>query len=150
MSNLQHLIAIMNDDTGRSKPRAVSQIDLSKFGYVERRRAPRVGTPEAVGRENYSSTRSLLDPMRAERAQRDYLRSRSLRIDHLGLIDDGAPPDLKIIGVNKNGLRVGYNPYDSGRLEKSKWKKPRDLRSLSKWIESQKQAAQVRRDEEED
>jgi hypothetical protein len=35
-------------------------------------------------------------------------------------------------------LRVGYNPYDGGRLNKELWKKPRDLRALSKWIEAQK------------
>jgi hypothetical protein len=139
-----------NSPDTKSKPRAVGQIDLSAFGYVERRRASRAGTPEAVGYENLDGVPTLSDPRRAERARRDSSRNRSLRVDHLGLVDDQPPPDLKIIGVNQKGLRVGYNPYDSGRLEKKEWKKPRDLRALSKWIESQRQAAQVGRNDEDD
>lgn len=141
----------MPDDTNKkSNDRTVGQIDLSAFGYVERRRAVRPGTPAADSHEGLGSAHSLHDPVRAERAQREHSRNRALRIDHLGLIDDEPPPDLKIIAVNDKGLRVGYNPYDSGRLAKKEWKKPRDLRALSKWIESQRQAAGGRRDDEDE
>lgn len=37
-------------------------------------------------------------------------------------------------------LRVGYNPYHSGHLVKTRWKKKRDMRKLSKWIEARKLA----------
>ena len=32
-------------------------------------------------------------------------------------------------------LKSGYNPYNSGPLGKQSWKKKKDLRELSKWIE---------------
>ncbi len=37
-------------------------------------------------------------------------------------------------------LRMGYNPYHSGHLVKKRWKKKRDMRKLSKWIEARKLA----------
>lgn len=71
----------------------------------------------------------------------DTRRQRALSIANLVLVDDEPPPDLKTITTNKRGLTLGYNPYDSGRLAKEKYKKPRDLRALSQWIEAQKKAA---------
>lgn len=38
-------------------------------------------------------------------------------------------------------LKVGYNPYQSGHLVKTRWKKKRDMRRLSKWIQARKLAA---------
>ena len=32
-------------------------------------------------------------------------------------------------------LKSGYNPYNSGPLGKQSWKKKKDLRELSRWIE---------------
>jgi hypothetical protein len=42
------------------------------------------------------------------------------------------------IRINPKGLRVGYNPYESGLLKKKEWKPKKDLRQLSKWIEIRK------------
>jgi hypothetical protein len=42
------------------------------------------------------------------------------------------------IQPNPKGLKKGYNPYDSGALGKAEWKKKKDLRELSKWIELRK------------
>jgi hypothetical protein len=39
---------------------------------------------------------------------------------------------------NPKGLKKGYNPYNSGTLDKQEWKKKKDLRELSKWIELRK------------
>ncbi|HET9693698.1 MAG TPA: hypothetical protein VFP48_04895 [Steroidobacteraceae bacterium] len=39
---------------------------------------------------------------------------------------------------NTKGLKTGYNPYNSGALGKQSWKKKKDLRQLSKWIELRK------------
>ena len=39
---------------------------------------------------------------------------------------------------NTKGLKTGYNPYNSGALGKQAWKKKKDLRQLSKWIELKK------------
>ena len=36
------------------------------------------------------------------------------------------------------GLKTGYNPYQSGPLGKREWKKKKNLRELSKWIELRK------------
>ena len=40
--------------------------------------------------------------------------------------------------MQPHGLTAGYNPYDSGTLSKQSWKKKKDLRELSKWIELRK------------
>ena len=44
----------------------------------------------------------------------------------------------KRIQQNKLGVKKGYDPYDSGLLEKKEWKKKKDLRRLSNWIKSRK------------
>ena len=43
--------------------------------------------------------------------------------------------DLNPVKNNPKGLKKGYNPYDSGALGKDRWKKKKNLRELSKWIE---------------
>ena len=48
---------------------------------------------------------------------------------------------------NPKGLKSGYNPYNSGALGKQAWKKKKDLRELSKWIELRKKMA-VKKDEQ--
>jgi hypothetical protein len=50
----------------------------------------------------------------------------------LDVVDDENP---NAIQHNPKGLVKGYNPYDSGALGKQTWKKKKDLRELSKWIE---------------
>lgn len=42
------------------------------------------------------------------------------------------------IQSNPVGLKKGYDPYDSGILNKDKYKKKRNMRELSKWIEARK------------
>ncbi len=37
---------------------------------------------------------------------------------------------------NPQGLKQGYDPYDSGLLMKKRWKKKKDLRRLSNWIKT--------------
>jgi len=39
---------------------------------------------------------------------------------------------------NPQGLKKGYDPYDSGLLAKKQFKKAKDLRKLSAWIQSRK------------
>jgi hypothetical protein len=63
------------------------------------------------------------------------LRLRALVDPSLGIIDDDAPNALK---SNPKGLKVGYDPYDSGTLGKTERKKKKDLRELSKWIETKR------------
>ena len=42
------------------------------------------------------------------------------------------------IEQNPQGLKKGYDPYDSGQLVKKQWKKKKDLRRLSTWIKTRK------------
>lgn len=55
---------------------------------------------------------------------------------HPGLaVADEDPAESPTIRANVKGLRVGYNPYDSGQLERRLRRKPRNMRELSRWIE---------------
>jgi hypothetical protein len=118
---------------------AANASELAKLGYAERRTHPRRDKPGTVGFDDLGNAQFQWDQtLLGEGAEHDTRRERALTIANLVLVDDEPPPEARSIGVNKKGLRLGYNPYDSGRLEKQQWKKPRDLRALSKWIESQK------------
>jgi hypothetical protein len=48
---------------------------------------------------------------------------------------------------NPKGLKSGYNPYNSGALGKQSWKKKKNLKELSQWIELRKKIAE-KKDEE--
>jgi hypothetical protein len=68
-------------------------------------------------------------------------RARNQALAHPGLaiVDDEAPVNAPIRS-NPKGLRVGYNPYESGVLAKKGPPKKRDLRELSKWMEAKRKA----------
>jgi hypothetical protein len=68
-------------------------------------------------------------------------RLRKLEHPALSLADD-APTPAEVAKPNPLGTVRGYDPYDSGRLEKAKKEAPRkkDLRKLSEWISLRKQA----------
>lgn len=107
--------------------------------FIERRFGPRLKKPGHIGFDELGNAQYQWQDARI---QTDSDRLRALSADMLGLIDDDPPPGAKAAPLNKNGLRVGYNPYQSGRLEKAKKErsKPRDLRALSKWIQAKKNA----------
>jgi hypothetical protein len=71
----------------------------------------------------------------AEEADADTLKS----FDHPGLstVDDDGPSGSPLRS-NEKGIMRGYNPYNSGALYKKQWKKKRDMRELSKWVELKK------------
>jgi hypothetical protein len=64
-------------------------------------------------------------------------RMRALQDPHLELADEPDKPNAPA-KANPRGLKDGYNPYNSGQLGKAEWKKKRDLRQLSEWIELKK------------
>jgi hypothetical protein len=72
----------------------------------------------------------------------DTRRQRALSFANLVLVDDEPAPDIRYIQDNKRGIQQGYNPYNSGKLEKKERRKPRDLRALSKWIEARNRPPQ--------
>jgi hypothetical protein len=63
---------------------------------------------------------------------------RLLDDDTLGVTEDEARGTTRRIQPNPVGLKKGYDPYDSGMLVKKQWKKKKDLRALSEWIEKKK------------
>ena len=134
----------MVDETDPNmKANSKGKIELADLGFAERRTSPARGKPGDVG---FDDLGNALYQWKDERMledgdDADTRRQRALSIANLVLVDDEPPPDLKTIATNNKGLRLGYNPYDSGRLAKDKYKKPRDLRALSQWIEAQKKAA---------
>ena len=60
----------------------------------------------------------------------------------LSLAED-APSPSDVVRPNPLGVVKGYDPYDSGRLDKKKKNAPtkKDLRKLSEWIRLRNQAA---------
>jgi hypothetical protein len=74
------------------------------------------------------------DSEAGERARRDALEHPGLSI-----VEEEAPVNAPI-RANPKGVRVGYNPYESGVLAKKDVKKKRDLRALSQWLEAKRKA----------
>ena len=73
-------------------------------------------------------------------------RVRALVDPRLQVKDDDDDP-LSPIQSNPKGLKTGYNPYNSGALGKQSYKKKKNLKELSKWIELRKKMAD-KKDEE--
>ena len=67
-------------------------------------------------------------------------RVRALVDPRLQVKDDDDDP-LNPVQSNPKGLKSGYNPYNSGALGKQSWKKKKNLKELSKWIELRKKMA---------
>lgn len=77
------------------------------------------------------------DRLNADGDTGERLRSKALEHHGLSVMEDEPAPNAPI-RTNPKGLRVGYNPYESGVLAKKEWKRKRDLSELSKWIEAKK------------
>jgi hypothetical protein len=73
-------------------------------------------------------------------------RLRALVDPSLQIRDDEDDP-LNPAQSNPKGLKTGYNPYNSGALEKQNWKRTKNLRELSKWIELRRKTAEKKGDE---
>lgn len=69
----------------------------------------------------------------------DRKRSKALAHPGLAIVEDEGPKNAPIQN-NPKGLRLGYNPYESGLLARKGSAKKRDLRALSKWMEAKKNA----------
>jgi hypothetical protein len=71
-------------------------------------------------------------------------RLRALVDPRLDVVDD---EELNAIKNNPKGLVKGYDPYSSGALGKQSWKKKKNLRELSKWIELKRKMEQKKEGE---
>jgi hypothetical protein len=63
---------------------------------------------------------------------------RLLNDPSLAITDDFAQGTNRPVKQNPQGVKRGYDPYDSGLLAKKQFKKKKDLRKLSTWIQSRK------------
>jgi hypothetical protein len=73
-------------------------------------------------------------------------RNKALQHHGLSLVDD-EPAKNAPIQENPKGLRVGYNPYESGMLAKKERKPKKDLRELSKWVDLKRKLEKKKSDE---
>jgi hypothetical protein len=66
-------------------------------------------------------------------------RRRDIALDNpgLSLVNDGMP---RVTDLAPRDCRSGYNPYESGVLDRKSDARKRDLRELSKWIEARRKA----------
>ena len=69
----------------------------------------------------------------------DRARNKALANPGLAIVEEDGPANAPIRS-NPKGLRVGYNPYESGLLARKGQKKKPDLRELSKWMEAKRKA----------
>jgi hypothetical protein len=74
-------------------------------------------------------------------------RMRALVDPKLDIVDESDILNPTAYGKPSTTVKSGYNPYNSGSLAKDSWKKKKDLRELSKWIELRKKMAE-KKDEE--
>jgi hypothetical protein len=85
------------------------------------------------------------DELQADDTGGSLTRLQALVDPKLDVVDDrGCSPHSS--ADNYKGLTTGYNPYNSGALGKSAWKKKRSLQELSKWIETRR-AVESKKDE---
>ena len=84
---------------------------------------------------------SDVDELKADDTLGDAQRVRALVDPNLQVADDPDDP-LNPAQSNPKGLKTGYNPYNSGALGKQSWKKKKNLKELSKWIELRKKFAE--------
>lgn len=111
-------------------------LDETQRGNLQRRPAGRIGFDDR-GNAIYEWQQAHL---RLDGTDGDERRAAALDNPGLALVDDEPQPDAPI-RRNLSGLRVGYNPYDSGELAHKAPRKPRDMHKLSQWIKLKKKLA---------
>ena len=113
--------------------------DLKKLGY---RLRPRVIEQQQPGRIAFDERGNAIYEWKDDRLSEDGEageRARRKALEHPGLsFVDEDPGNNAPIQNNAKGLRLGYNPYESGLLPNKSVPRKRDLRELSKWIEMKK------------
>lgn len=122
--------------------------DLKKMGY---RLRPRSVEPEQPGRIAFDDRGNAIyawneDQLSLDGEEGERARRKALDNPGLAMVDD-EPVVNAPIQHNTRGLKLGYNPYESGLLgEKEVTRKRTDLRELSKWLEMKKRLDGNRRD----
>ena len=112
--------------------------DLKKMGY-----GPRTVEPRHLERIKFDERGNAIyawneDQLSLEGEEGERARRKALEHPDLAMVED-EPVVNAPIQHNTRGLKVGYNPYESGLLaQKEEPKKKTDLRELSKWLEMKK------------
>ncbi|MET0534813.1 MAG: hypothetical protein ABW171_11360 [Steroidobacter sp.] len=119
--------------------------DLKKMGIQLRQRTVEAEQPgriafDARGNAVYAWNE---DQLSLEGEEGERARSKALEHPGLSMVDDEPKVDAPIRN-NATGLRMGYNPYESGLLPQKETKKKTDLRELSKVIEMKRRAEENR------
>jgi hypothetical protein len=124
--------------------------ELKKLGLRLRPRVveSRVKNPDQPGQIAFDDRGNAVYEWQDGRLKEDgeageRARDKALAHPGLAIVEDEGPTNAPIRS-NPKGLRVGYNPYESGLLaKKGQGKgqgKRRDLRELSKWMEAKRNA----------
>lgn len=116
--------------------------DVKKMGY---RLRPRTVEPQQPGRIKFDERGNAIyawneDQLSLEGEEGARARSKALEHPGLSMVEDEPVGDAPIRN-NTKGLKLGYNPYESGLLPDKQAQTPKkktDLRELSKWIEMKK------------
>lgn len=121
--------------------------DLKKMGY---RLRPRTVEQQQPGRIAFDDRGNAIyawneDQLGLEGEEGERARRKALENPGLTMVEDEPAADAPIRN-NSTGLRLGYNPYESGLLPRKQVTKKRDLRELSKWLEMKKRADSNRND----
>lgn len=112
---------------------------LAKLGYRLRPRSGKAEARDRPGEIAFDDRGNAVyqwknRDLTGDSEQADELRREALKYEGLAIVDDEPPPE-GMIRANPKGARLGYNPYESGMLEKKARKPKTDLRELSRWIE---------------
>jgi hypothetical protein len=123
--------------------------ELAKLGYRRRVVAPE--PRERPGEIAFDERGNAVYQWKRESLELDNtlgerLRLKALEHPGLAIVDDDPPPGT-MIKRNPKGLRIGYNPYESGMLERKERRRKTDLRELSRWIEMKRKMEQKKQEE---
>lgn len=119
---------------------------MKKLGLRVRPRTVAASKGDAPGRIGFDDRGNAQfewdEDLLAEEGDRgERLRDKALAHAGLSIADDDPPANVPI-RTNPKGLRLGYNPYESGLLAKKERKPKRDLHELSRWIDMKRKLNQ--------
>jgi hypothetical protein len=113
-------------------------MDMAEFSRHEARDDTGIAEREEKGRISYDDRGNAVWVPFAKVADKGDMHA-LLDDRSLALTYDDAPHDGRGVQPNPQGLRKGYNPYESGLLHKQQFRKKKDLHALSQWIQRKKQ-----------
>jgi len=116
--------------------------ELKKLGLRVRHRTVGTAPGEKPGKVAFDARGNAIyqwgdDRLTDDGATGERLRDQALDYAGLAIADDEAPLNAPI-RANPKGVRIGYNPYESGLLTRRQTKRKRDLHELSKWIDAKR------------